>query len=154
MNLIFGLSEQILLNKLFTFNLIKSKKLLFDKINFIIDSYEDELDSDEEELDNNLDKYDKIFSDILNLTNKNYCFDNREIDKLLVFDKILFESVELDFLPIEYYVEFILDLPENFLITYSNTPRTKNYTINILENDYKNESKKLINLIKKNIHDY
>ena len=154
MNLIFGLSEQILLNKLLTFNLINSKKMLFDKINSIINLNDDVISSsDDDELNDNLDKYD-IFSDILNFTNKNYHFNNKEINKLMEFDEILFELVELEFLPVEYYVEFILDLPDNFLITYSNTPRTKNYTINILENDYKNESKKLINLIKKNIHDY
>ena len=144
MNFIFGYSNQILLNKLFTFNQINGKKILFDNINLI-------LQVNEIELENNADKNDKIFNDILYLTNKNYCFDYEEIDKLLVFEKLLFEFVELELLHIEYYVEFISNLPEKFLLTYSNVLRTKNYTFNVLENDYQDKSKKLIDLIKKNI---
>lgn len=145
MNFIFGYSNQILLNKLFTFNQINSKKILFDNINLI-------LQVNEIELENNADKYDKIFNDTLYLTNKNYCFDYEEIDKLLVFEKLLFEFVELELLHIEYYVEFISNLPEKFLLTYSNILRTKNYTISVLKNDYLDKSKKLIDLIKKNIN--
>lgn len=144
MNFIFGYTEHILLNNFLTYNEIHAKKILFDKINLI-------LQMSEEEFENNIEKYNEIFNQIISFSNKNYSYDYEEIDKLLVFEKMLFELVELDFLYIDYYVEFISSQSEKFLLTYSNILRTKNYTLNILENDYGNKSKKLIAIIKKNI---
>jgi hypothetical protein len=145
MNFIFGYTELLLLNKFLTYNEIYAKKILFEKINLI-------LQTDEKELENNIEKYDEILDQIISFSNKNYSHDYEEIDKLLLFEKMLFELVELDFLCIDYYVEFISNQSEKFLLTYSNILRTKNYTLDILENDYRNKSKKIIAIIKKNIY--
>lgn len=144
MNFIFGFGDQIILNKLFTFNKIKlnCKKILFDKINLISKE-------NDEELQNNIAKYHELFDQILYSTDKNYSLSYDEINKLIAFEKLIFELVELKLLDIKYYVDFILNLPEKFLTVYLHTYRTKNYILYVLENDHPNESKKLIDLIKK-----
>lgn len=142
MNYIFNTGEQILLNKLLTFGQLNVNKTLFDNINLI-------LQVDIDELKNNSEKNDIILDKILRLTNKNIIFNCHEIDKMLIFEKMLFNLVELNILDIEYYVQFISNMPESFLNMYISQPRIKNYTLNILEYDYYDESKKLIDLINK-----
>jgi len=75
---------------------------------------------DEKNFEENFHKYDEIFIQILNLTSKKYSLDFEEIDILLSFENLIFEFVEYNMLDIEYYNKFILDLPDNFLLTYSN----------------------------------
>lgn len=142
MNYIFNTGEQILLNKLLTFGQLNVNKTLFDNINLI-------LQVDIDELKNNSEKNDIILDNILRLTNKNIIFNCHEIDKMLIFEKMLFNLVELNILDIEYYVQFISNMPESLLNMYICQPRIKNYTLNILEYDYYDESKKLIDLINK-----
>ena len=128
MNLIFGHGEQIILYKLLTYNLENSKKILFDKIKFIMDE-----NQYEKKFEENFHKYDEIFIQILNLTSKNYYLDFEEIDILLTFENLIFEFVEYDMLDIEYYNNFILHLPDNFLLTYSNICRIYYYTLHELK---------------------
>jgi hypothetical protein len=144
MNLIFGPGEQIILLKLLSYNLENSKKILFNKIKFIMDENQDEKNFEE-----NFHKYDEIFIQILNLTSKKYSLDFEEIDILLSFENLIFEFVEYDMLDIEYYNKFILDLPDNFLLTYSNICRIYYHTLHELKEKYNNESKKLIEIIEK-----